>query len=213
MWKGIVYTYLIQDREDFQMKVLRTVESNSFGETVKVVVSEGPKGVIVTIDGSAVDVSVNGEVYYAGYDDENYKYVFPKLRPFIKTYMDNESLLKEKSSVTTTLTILGHEYFMELSTPRTKEPKLKLVNWLNVPDKMEDLEGETKEQAYHLFDELKESVKNLGYRLDFSHGNRYEVDDYYQLVVPIETFDENTILKALSLWAEYNEKTNNLLKD
>lgn len=136
-----------------------------------------------------------------------------KIVPFVEKYAFIDSLMESPQELQCDASIQGVEYAMKIDTLDSRKQELKLINWLVSPQKVRERQPESEEQISTLFDGLMAKIEGLGtgYTLVFSHSNRFEMDDFFQLVVPFDAFDEETVLKALQHWSEFTETANRIV--
>lgn len=180
------------------------VESN--GETIKINVVQTEKGVEINILGNTPDVIVNDIVVYSEYEEEEYKYIPPYLRPFIKKYSyDWVGVNVKEAELGVELCIEGTSFLAMLPIRKEKNSELRLRDWIIEYSIIEDKMGITVENGKEKFGKFLKAVKELGCDIRYSHGGN-DYDNWYDLVVPMkESVKEETIVECVKLWNEYNQ--------
>ncbi|WCK57404.1 hypothetical protein PP175_25390 (plasmid) [Aneurinibacillus sp. Ricciae_BoGa-3] len=188
-------------------KTLKEFKTESNGEEISVRVIETDKGIQIFVDGQTPDVFVNGEVLYSKYDKEEYKLIPPTLRSFVEErFMSYSEIIKEKGTVIARdLSFFGLDYDIEFSSNRAKEKNVRITNWLNDYEKINDYLVEPIADGKENFKKLVSSIKEYGYDFRFAYGGN-EYDNIYALVVPISEFDEEKINNCIKLWQSYDEQ-------
>jgi len=187
-------------------KLLNTFSVESNGEIIRVNFLETEKGIVLDINGTTMDVFINGEEIYSKYDKEEYKYIPSHLRGFIEENLSDygDGLRKDGSEIKCDLSLEGREYFMILPTKRAKKNYFTLRDWLICYELLEDKDGFDKIKEKQKYNEFLNSIKSYGYNIQLSHGGN-DYDNWFDLVIPINDFDLERIKKCLKLWQEYND--------
>lgn len=194
------------------MKILNTfsVENNNDKITVEVVETE--KGIGVLINGKTMDVSVNEQLIYSKYDKEEYKYIIPSLRDFVSKYICTwgDGIEIKEDNVLCDLLINGVECWINMPHNRASRDTVSIYNSLFSYEKIKDELSDPKMlNGEKILTELINSINEIGYDFKFAWGGD-EYDDTYGLVIPINDFNEEKILKCMNLWEDYNNKLSNL---
>lgn len=193
-------------------KMLNRFSVQSNGEDIIIAVHESEKGIRVEILGTSMDVFINGEEFYSKYDKEEYKYIPSNLRGFISKYFcDYSELKKEDGCVTCDISLEGKDYFVKISTKRAKDNSIIFVNDLENYELVNEYKDVRIPNAKENFEKLIKQVKEIGYSLGYSHSGN-ETYDWYQLIVPIDKFDEKKVLECVKLWQSYNETFDKYIK-
>lgn len=188
-------------------KLLNTFSTESNGEIIRVNFLKTDKGLVVDINGTTMDVFINGEEFYSKYDKEEYKYIPSHLRNFVEENICSygDGIIKDGSKIKCDILLEGEEYLLYIPTKRAKENYLTLRNWLiryeMLIDDGKEVEVEKEKLKYK---ELLNNVESFGCKLKLSHGGN-DYDDWFDLLVPINEFDLEKIKKCLKLWRDYNQ--------
>lgn len=180
------------------------------GCTVKAIQTD--KGIRLDIEGNEMEVFINGESFFAPYEEEEYKYIPANLRPFVKEFKaDYNNFNNEIDHVGIELTIEGLDYYTKISKKRGKNNNIELVNDLEDYKLVQDYHDIEIPNAEENFKKLLVEIENIGYKLQFSHGGN-ETYNYYSLIVPMNKFDKIKILNCIKVWQKYNKELEKYLK-
>lgn len=186
-------------------KILNKFSVESNGETIEVITIQTDKGITVNIIGTTMDVFINNDEVYSKYDNPEYKNIPSILRPFIEKNLMGE-ICTEKGKVECAVYCKGDEYYVSMPTNRAKKKDISFYNWLESYEKIQGYDVEIP-NAQKNFDKLIEDIKNIGYIFKFAwDGNEY--DNTFELLVPINEFDEDRVYQCFKLWKDYNKELN-----
>ena len=185
-------------------KILNTFSVESNGETIKIDTIQTDKGIVVSINGTTMDILVNSEEIYSKFDKPEYKDIPSSLRGFVEKYLCDwgDGIKIEKGKVNCDIQDKGTEYWMQIPTNRAKCKDIYLSNWLEIYDRIEDC-GVEIPNAKENYEKLISDIKTIGYNFEFAFGGN-EYDDSYKLVIPINEFDEKKVFQCFKLWEDYN---------
>lgn len=187
-------------------KILNSFSVNEDNEDIKVEVIKTEKGIVININGSTVDVKVNGDLIYSKFDNENYKYIPVNMRSFVEKNLcewENDIVVEAKE-VKCNIEFNGSEYYCILPKNKAKGNIVYFVNWLNSYKKISGYEVEIP-NAEENFNKLIESIREVGYDLVYKwDGNEY--DDSWGLKLSINDFSEKKVFQCFKLWEDYNNE-------
>jgi hypothetical protein len=186
------------------MNILLLKEFESNGEIIKLQVTQTDKGISVDIEGKTMDVYINGEEYYSKFDNPLYAHIPTNLRSFVEKNNGSNKMEKHTGFIRTYLQLGKEEYSVEIPTKRAKSNDIIIRNSLY---SYEEISEEIKEVPYgrENFEMFLDHVKLFGYNFVFSHSAQ-DYYNYWQLLVPINLFDESKVNNCIELWEEYNDK-------
>jgi len=186
-------------------KLLNTFSNESNGEIIRVNFLETEKGLVIDINGNSMDVFINGENFFSKYDKEEYKYIPNHIRNFVSSRLPSYSdIKKEAGHIECDLSIEGRDYFTKISTQRAKDNNIVFVEYLSEYELVEENTDKKIPKAKETYNQLLKDIENIGYKLESSHAGN---DDYswYQLIVPINKFEETRVIECIKLWEQYNK--------
>jgi hypothetical protein len=193
-------------------KVLNKFSVESNGETIEISTIQTDKGIIVSVNGTTMDIIVNDEVIYSKFDKPEYKDIPVNLRLFIEKNLCEwgNGISKEDGKICCDIACEGEEYWVRMPTNRAKKKDILISNWLNEYEKIGEYDIEIPD-AKENYEKLIKDIKSIGYEFRFAwDGNEY--DSGYELVVPVNEFNETKVIECFKLWSNYNAHLEEYIK-
>lgn len=191
---------------------------------IEVIKTDKGYDVKITADKN-VDVYMNQECIYSEYESDSYKYVPINMRDFIKEnaydigYNDGGDI--DGSYVE--INILGRDITMYF--PRNKTKKIHARYTLTDPLKdvlylMDEFEYENeqelilaKEKVTNLYNNMIKGLKDLGFKLEYSHSMGESFWGWHDLVFNANNFNEEKFIKASEIIFKYDDDFGKLAKE
>lgn len=190
-------------------KILLTQNYESNGETINLQVIQTNKGIQFNINGKTMDVFINGEEYYSKFNNPMYAYIPTQLRNWVEKNMQtgNQEFEKKDGFIKFYLYFNNREYFIKVPTNRAKNNNIYIVGDLySFEELFEDGKNINLDNEKEKFYNLVRKIYDLsGYRLQFSH-NAQDYYNYWQLIVPMDKFNEEYIEQCIKIWKNYDDE-------
>jgi hypothetical protein len=191
-------------------KVLFSEQFNSNNEQIELDVIQTDKGISININGKTMDVFINGEEYYSKFDSLMYAHIPTQLRDWVEKNMQtgDQEFEKKDGFVKLYLYFNNREYFIKIPTNRAKNNNIYIVGDLYSYSEL--FEGSKITDANlnrenDKFDNFINKISDFGYKLQFSH-NAQDYYNYWQLVVPMDKFNEELIDQCIKIWQNYDDE-------
>jgi hypothetical protein len=176
---------------------------------------------VVSIDSPDADIVVNGICIWSKYDKPEYNEVPVPLRSFI--HERNDYLKKEDDKVVADLWYKESHTCATLYIPMNKRKaiiaRLDLITDMNELEhdylrNRENIDSETADSLVTEFNELFSNIKNLvkeaGYKLFYSHGSGELLQGWWDVSFQLDKWNEEQFLLIWNSFTIFNDRLKNV---